>query len=79
MEQLKMYLLPEINVPKLEIPNGFSISKYKNSSDQIAWTECCRNGALIYDEADPEDAFHDAILTLPINLSDSAHHKNANL
>ena len=67
MEQLKMYLLPEIDVPSLTLPEGYSFSHYKTEEDQKAWCECCTNGALI-DESIGTEAFKRAILDNPIDI-----------
>lgn len=47
MEQLKMYWLPGTPVTQYELPEGYSVSNYKNEKDKISWCECCKNGQLI--------------------------------
>lgn len=59
MEQLKMYWIKKEPVEELELPEGYSFSKYKSKSDKLAWVECCKNG-LVGDDAD-EKSFDDAI------------------
>lgn len=56
MSQLKMYWLKGTEIKNLQLPEGYSFSKYKDESDVAAWIECCKNG-LIADDAD-EEIFH---------------------
>ncbi len=51
MAQLKMYWLKGTPVRDLELPEGYSISNYKDASDKMPWVECCKNG-LEADDAD---------------------------
>ena len=59
MAQLKMYWLKGTPVAELELPEGYSISNYKDASDKMPWVECCKNG-LEADDAD-ESRFDDRI------------------
>ncbi len=59
MAQLKMYRLPGTAYDDYELPDGYSVSKYKNEKDKTDWVECCKNG-LVGDDAD-EKAFDRAI------------------
>lgn len=54
MEQLKMYWLKGSEIPQPELPDGYSVSTYKDESDKLAWVECCKNG-LVSDKATAED------------------------
>lgn len=67
MEQLKMYLLPPIDVPELTPPAGYSIIRYMSDKDQEDWVECCKNGALINEEIGTE-AFKEAILERTLDV-----------
>ncbi|MBP9988768.1 MAG: GNAT family N-acetyltransferase [Ruminococcus sp.] len=60
MEQLKMYWIKK-PVKKLELPDGYSFSNYKDESDKLAWCECCKNG-LVGDDATVE-SFDNSILS----------------
>ncbi|MBR3781330.1 MAG: GNAT family N-acetyltransferase [Clostridia bacterium] len=51
MAQLKMYWLKGTPIADLELPEGYSISNYKDASDKMPWVECCKNG-LEADDAD---------------------------
>ncbi|MBQ6265009.1 MAG: GNAT family N-acetyltransferase [Clostridia bacterium] len=59
MAQLKMYRLAGMPFKEYELPEGYSISKYKTEKDKLDWVECCKNG-LVADDAD-EKAFDEAI------------------
>ncbi len=61
MAQLKMYWLPEYGYEEFELPEGYSVSNYKDESDKLAWVECCKNG-LVGDDAGI-GAFDDSILS----------------
>lgn len=50
MLHLKMYWLKGTPIESSALPEGYSITKYKNG-DMNAWLECCKNG-LIPDDAD---------------------------
>ena len=63
MAQLKMYRLAGMPLKEYELPDGYSVSKYKNEKDKLAWVECCKNG-LVADDAD-EKAFDEAITDNP--------------
>ena len=54
----RMYGTPYTEEP---IPEGYSISNYKDEADKLAWCECCKNG-LVGDDAD-EKAFDKDILS----------------
>lgn len=60
MAQLKMYWLPGTPINDEPLPEGYTVSNYKDEKDKLAWVECCKNG-LIGDDADT-GAFDDAIL-----------------
>lgn len=60
MAQLKMYWLKGTPVSEPELPEGFSLTNYKNEKDKTAWLECCKNG-LISDDAQT-DVFDTKIL-----------------
>ncbi len=59
MAQLKMYRLPGTAYEDYELPDGYSVSKYKTEKDKTDWVECCKNG-LVGDDADKK-AFDRAI------------------
>lgn len=63
MAQLKMYWLPGTPVQEFPLPDGYTISNYKDEKDKAAWVECCKNG-LVGDDA-TDAAFDDAILGRP--------------
>ncbi len=46
MSQLKMYWFPGTPIEEFELPEGYSVSNYKNISDRDAWVEICRNGLI---------------------------------
>ena len=54
-----MYWLAGTPIADLALPEGYSISNYKQVSDKMAWVECCKNG-LLGDDAD-EATFDDCI------------------
>lgn len=60
MAQLKMYWLKGTPVSDPELPEGYSLTNYKNEKDKTAWLECCKNG-LIGDDAQT-DVFDTKIL-----------------
>ena len=60
MAQLKMYRLPGLPIEKFDLPEGYSISKYRTEADKKAWVECCKYG-LVSDTAD-ETQFDRSIL-----------------
>lgn len=53
MAQLKMYWLKGTPVRELILPEGYSISNFKEEADKAAWVECCKNG-LVGDDTAPE-------------------------
>lgn len=53
MAQLKMYWLPGTQIQEYPLPQGYSISNYKDESDKPAWVECCKKG-LVDDDATAE-------------------------
>lgn len=59
MAQLKMYRFPGTPYKDCELPEGYSISNYKDESDKEAWVEICKNG-LVGDDATTKD-FDNAI------------------
>lgn len=63
MAQLKMYWLPGTEIAQHTLPEGYSISNYKDESDKLAWIECCKNG-LVGDDATVE-SFDNAITNNP--------------
>lgn len=64
MEQLKMYLMRGFTIPELELPEGYSISRYQTEADKQHWLDCCANGQLI-DETIGMEAYDKAISQLP--------------
>ena len=67
MAQLKMYRLAGMPYKEYDLPEGYSISKYRDEKDKLAWVECCKNG-LVGDDAD-EKAFDESITSNPnINI-----------
>ena len=65
MEQLKMYLLPEIHVPKFTLPEGFSVTTYRTEADQQEWFECCLDGKLVDEAGSAAAAFKKDIFDRP--------------
>ncbi len=64
MAQLKMYRLPDAKLPKLTLPEGYSISRFSSDADIPGWIACCMDGSLI-DEANGEQSFEDTIRKMP--------------
>ena len=54
MSQLKMYYFPKGQVEELTLPEGYSVSYYKDESDVMPWIECCKNG-LVSDDAGQDE------------------------
>lgn len=50
MEQLKMYWLPGTDLKEISLPDGYTVSNYRDATDRAPWCDCCRNG-LIPDDA----------------------------
>lgn len=53
MAQLKMYWLKGTEIKEQTLPEGYSVTNYKDEADKAAWVECCRDG-LIGDDAGTE-------------------------
>ena len=51
MKQLKMYRQPELAPGEMNLPEGYSFSRFRGEEDKLAWVACCKNG-LIADDAD---------------------------
>ena len=65
MAQLKMYWINDgKEVELLQLPEGYSFSKYSGEQDKMAWVECCKNG-LVGDDA-TEAQFDDSILGIDV-------------
>lgn len=60
MSQLKMYWFPGTPIKEYDLPEGYSISNYKNIQDRDAWVEICRNG-LVGDGQDGYNGFAGSI------------------
>ena len=60
MKQLMMYLTMDKKFPELDLPQGYSLSKYKGDEDVQPWINCCLNGRL-FDETNCEKGFQNAI------------------
>ena len=65
MAQLKMYWLPGTQIQEYPLPQGYSISNYKDESDKLAWVECCKKG-LVDDDTTAED--FDRRITVDANI-----------
>lgn len=63
MSQLKMYWFPGTPIKEYELPEGYSISTYKNIKDRDAWVEICRNG-LVGDGEEGYNGFAGAIASM---------------
>ena len=50
MRQLKMYWLKGTEIQKYDLPEGYTITTYKDESDKEGWLKCCQNGRLLSDE-----------------------------
>ncbi|MCR5040910.1 MAG: GNAT family N-acetyltransferase, partial [Clostridia bacterium] len=59
MAQLKMYRFKGTPYCTDALPEGYSVSNYRDFSDKLAWCECCKKG-LVADDAD-EFTFYDSI------------------
>lgn len=64
MSQLKMYWFPGTPIKEYDLPEGYSISNYKNIKDRDAWVEICRNG-LVGDGADGYKGYAHSIAARP--------------
>ena len=65
MAQLKMYWLPGTEIAEFALPEGYSISNYKDEADKVEWFECCCNGSLVDENAKPADSFYSRIGSNP--------------
>ena len=65
MGQLTMYWLPGNKIPNEPLPEGYSISTYKQESDKLDWCRICQNG-LVGDKATA--ATFDNSITNNINI-----------
>ena len=59
MAQLKMFRVKGTPFTDPGVPEGYSLSTYKDESDKMAWVRCCQKG-LVGDDAD-ENTFDDRI------------------
>ncbi|MCR5150460.1 MAG: GNAT family N-acetyltransferase, partial [Clostridiales bacterium] len=62
MAQLKMYWFPGTPIPELNLPDGYSVSNYKDESDIDPWVKCCANGLV--DEENGRETFKSTILDM---------------
>ena len=53
MSQLTMIFKKGTPLPPLVVPEGYSLSTYRDESDKAAWVACCRDG-LVGDDAKPD-------------------------
>ena len=51
MAQLKMYRFAGTTINDAPLPEGYTISTYKDESDKTAWCACCADGHLIDETA----------------------------
>lgn len=61
MEQLKMYFLPGTEPKEISLPEGYTVSNYRDETDRAAWLDCCRNGLL------PDDAGESEYINIIVN------------
>ena len=54
MAQLKMYRFAGTPYTAHPLPEGYTVSNYKDENDKMPWVRCCQNG-MLKDDAGPED------------------------